>query len=140
MPRPYLLAICSASALDARSNNFSLFVLVEQLQIQQAPVDLPLEIHVYYEFDEPELGVPHEMRLELVDVNGNLAWHSPWIALTSPSRRHRLALAGIQIPNLGYFHLFATIRTIGQPADDAQRSPWGWPLEVTQAEPAQQPG
>ena len=133
MPRSYLIAVCSASALDQRSNNFSLFGLVEQLQIAHFPFDLPLEVHVYYEFEETELGQPHEVRLELFNEQANRVWHSPWVTMTSPSRRHRMVLGGIHIPNPAFFHLHAVHRVAGGAVDDSIRSS-GWPLEVGQAD------
>jgi hypothetical protein len=126
------MAVCSASALDQRSNNFSLFGLIEQLQVVQFPAALPLEVHVYYEFDETELGQPHEVRIELFDEQAARVWHSPWITMTSPSRRHRMVLSGIQFPSPALFHVHAVHRIVGAAVDDSIRSS-GWPIEVGQA-------
>lgn len=133
MPRAYLIAVCSASALDQRSNNFSLFGLIEQVQLREFPFVAPFEVHVYYEFDEVDLGRPYEVRLELFDQQAARVWHSAWIGMTSPSRRHRMVLGGIRIPNAAYFHLHSVHRVAGAAVDDSVRSS-GWPLEVSQAE------
>lgn len=134
LPHPYLVAVCGSSSVDQRSNNFSLFVLVEAVQLPVVPTTLPLEMHVYYEFEEAEVGRPYQVRVELVDQRGISRWQSPWTPVTSLSRRHRVVLAGLGIPDAGYFHLFAAMRPDGEPVDDAQRSSFGWPFEVTRAE------
>lgn len=134
LPRPYLVAISSGSSVDQRSNNFSLFTLIEQVQLPRIPTTLPLEVHVYYEFDEAEMGRPHEVRVDVVDARGVSRWQSAWTPVTSPTPRNRIVLEGVGVPEAGYFHVFATIRPAGEPVDDAQRSSFGWPLEVRQAE------
>jgi len=139
MPRAYLFAVCQASSLDQRTNNFSLFVLVEQLQCAQFPARVPLEVHVYYEFEEVERGVPHEVRLELVNSAGDRVWQSPPTTVTTPSPRHRLILGpgpetvGIPFSEPGYYHLFAKIRPAGRPQAEPH-STVGWPLETDRTE------
>jgi hypothetical protein len=64
MPRCYLLAVARGSALNADTNNFTLFELVEGISAhtRDSRIHLPLELHTYWEFAADELNVDFEMR------------------------------------------------------------------------------
>ena len=139
MPRFYFVGICLNSSLDQRSNNFSLHQLIEQLQTAPLPGHIPLETHVYVEFDEVERGRPHELRILIEDAQGAVSWTSRRASFTPVGARHRLVSQGVFLPGAGYFHLAAEIRPAGDEAQPWTRSPTAWPLEVSLAESAEAP-
>ena len=91
MPTPYLVAICKSSALDEGTNNYSLFNLVEQVQVPR-PTSLPYEIHVYWQMTDEEIGQEFEMRVIIhSDVDER---RSPGVPFTTNTRRHRVRITG----------------------------------------------
>lgn len=62
MPSTYLIAVCEGSSLDSQSNNWTLYSLIEEVQLKPAavnegaPIILPLQLHVYWQFSPAELG------------------------------------------------------------------------------------
>src|SRR3989304_5863418 len=90
MPRVFLVAGCADSGIDQRSNNVSLFNLIEALQIAELPQRIPVEVHVYAEFDEAERGQPHELRFGLEDEHGSVTWRPQIMPVTSDTRRMRI--------------------------------------------------
>jgi hypothetical protein len=133
VPRVYLVAVCRDSSLDSSTNNWSLFQLIEAIQGPQFPVDMPAEIHISLEFDEAERGRPHEVRVALETVGGNIVWRSQAANFTSATARLRTVGQGLRVPSAGMHHLFAEIRPADAPNAPWSRSPVGWPLEVIQA-------
>ena len=89
MPECYLLAVCMNSSLDASTNNYSLFTLVEEFATNEFPVILPMELHAYWHFDPHEVNVDFEFRVVFISSVDKVHPSSP-IALKSPSPRYRL--------------------------------------------------
>ena len=127
MPDCYLLAVCSGSALDQSSNNFSLFGLVEQLQVREAPSVLPLEVHVYWEFEPAELNEEFEMRLVLIRDGRDLSTSAP-IPFHSATPRFRIRLAGFEAREPGSFHLKVDWQRPG--SSNWNRMAISWPIQV----------
>jgi hypothetical protein len=115
--------------VDQRTNNFSLFHLVEQMQVPRAGVMVGNEVHAYYEFEEAERGRPYEVRIRIDDENGVTLSASAPLAVTSATPRHRILIPNLNIPRDGLLRVYAEIRAAGA-MEPWQRSPWGWPLSV----------
>lgn len=106
---------------------------MENLQVREVPIQLPIEVHAYYEFDESERGREYEMRLVIAPDQGGQESTSPAFPLMTNQSRHRVTLRGFRVPAFGGFHVFAEIR----PRDEARQEVWrrsafGWPLVVTE--------
>lgn len=131
MPTPYFIAVSQDFALDGRTNNFSLFHLIEQLQVAQLPIDVPLDVHLYYEFTERERGEPHEVRLRIEAEGGRVVTHSEPIELLSNTPRHRLVLPNLHVARAGELHVRTEVRRRGvEPPAEWSLSPFGWPISV----------
>lgn len=131
MPTPYLIAVSQDFSLDGRTNNFSLYHLIEQLQIAQVPIEVPLNVHLYYEFEERERGEPYEVRLRIEAEDGRVLTHSNPVELTSNARRHRLVLPGLHLAAAGNLRVRCEIRRRGgAPAAEWVVSLFGWPIGV----------
>lgn len=131
MAKPYLIAVCVGSTLDQRTNNFTLFNLVEEVQTNTAPVDLPLEVHAYYQFDEAERGREHELRVALISTDDGGIWHSRPVPIVSQHRRHRVRLQGLHFPAFGLFAVFSEVRAReGERETKWERSLFAWPILV----------
>jgi hypothetical protein len=127
MPRCYLLALASGSALDQYTNNWTLFSLIEQLQVSRLPTTVPLETHAYWEFAPSEHGEAFEMRLILNLPDGRRA-ASQAFELRSATRRYRMRLAGLQLEAFGECVLTTEWR---RPDDEKwTQSDAAWPLLV----------
>jgi len=131
MPRVFLVAVCADSAIDQRSNNVSLFNLIEALQIAELPQRIPVEVHVYAEFDEAERGQPHELRFGLEDEHGSVTWRSQIMPVTSDTRRMRIIGQGLNLSAPGSYHLLAEMRPAGEESTTWIRASVAWPLEVS---------
>lgn len=133
MPNCYLVAVCSGSSLDRRSNNYSLFNLIEQLRIRSLPANVALQVHAYYEFDQEERGRSFELRIVVSD-GAEDSWTAPTYTFAPQQSRHRLRLQGLRIPAAGRLRVRAEVRAAG--TDLAwERSSCSWPLHVEIGEP-----
>jgi hypothetical protein len=104
--------------------------MVEQARVARAG-RLPLQIHAHLEFDENERGRPYQLRLRLEDDTGETRWLSNVSDIPpTPTRRHRVAVEGIEIPDAGYFHVVAEYRPAGDEAASWQRSTVRWPFQI----------
>lgn len=136
MPRCYLLAVAKSSALDESTNSWSLFNLVEEVQIgglteeqvaEGRPV-LPFEVHVQWEFTEEEMGAPFEFKVT-IDLEGQEPSESGIVQLTSETRRNRVRLNGIQVPGVRSAKVGVTWRDPG--SEEWHPESVAWPLEVS---------
>jgi hypothetical protein len=136
MPRCYLLAVAKSSALDESTNSWSLFNLVEQLQIgglteeqiaEARPV-LPFEIHAQWEFEDEEMGTPFEFKVS-IGVQGQEPLESHLVEIHSDNRRHRVRMTGVPVPGVGRGQVKVLWRSTGD-ADWTVES-LAWPLEVS---------
>jgi hypothetical protein len=125
MPRCYLLAVVQGSSIDMFSNNWTLFSLVEEVQVDQFPATLPFEIHTYWTFAPDEVNVDFEQRLVMVPATGDEVSSVP-IPLRSTTPRLRMRSTGLRIPAPGSYELRIEWRESGGPhwARDAVF----WPL------------
>ena len=133
MPACFLIAAAHSSALDSETNNWSLFSLIEQLQVtvsSQLPtlegVVLPYEIHVFWELRPEEID--REFQFRLVSRQENEEKKSDAFTITSDKTRYRLRLVGLPIRFRGRSELLVEWRA-GE-TDDWQRCSAYWPLEV----------
>ena len=131
MPRCYLLTVCTGSSLDESSNNFSLFNLVEQVQVgAQAPAELvlPLEVHIHLAWSETEFDLPHELRW-VVRTEGGGEVLGPVQPLCANSPHLRLRSFGLTVPR---FSGPSEVRVEWRSAGSVEwtREPAWWPLQL----------
>lgn len=131
MPRPYLIALCVGSSLDQGTNNYTLFNLTEELQVENIPARLPLELHVYYEFNETERGRDFEIRIVITGEGDAISRSAPF-TVVSHHARHRVRFQGFEVPAFGQLWLFSEIRPRHADSENLwERSRFGWPLVVS---------
>ena len=140
MPRFYFVGVCMDSSLDQASNNFSLFNLVEQVQVPKLPIALPAEVHIYAEFEEAERGRPHELRITLEDEQGTIVWQSQASTIISAAARYRTVGQGLRLLRPGLCRVVAEIRPAGDVNQPWARSPMAWPVQVVEGPTPTQPG
>jgi hypothetical protein len=140
VPRCYLLALCSGSALDQHSNNVSLFNLVEQINFQPratpAPGTLiPLEVHAYFHFAASEIGFTFEVRFVLQSLETGLESFSDTFRYRSATPRYRTRTLGLPLPPVsGSYELRLDWRMSG--ADSWTREALSWPIAIVEAAPS----
>lgn len=101
--------------------------LVEQIQVENYPAVLPLEIHIHVELDDDELNVTFNARIVLVSLEDKSVHPSPDIILkTTSSKKHRLRGRGLSIPAPGNYDLYWEWRHQG--LANWNRDPEHWPL------------
>lgn len=137
MPRCYLLAVSKSSSLDESTNSWSLFNLVEEVQIggglgeeqvvEVRPV-LPYEIHAQWEFQEDEMGTPFEFRIS-IELDGQEPLESQTFTITSEHRRNRVRMTGVQVPGVGSGQVRARWRQTGD--EEWTLEPVAWPIEFS---------
>jgi hypothetical protein len=131
MPRCYLLAVCSGSSLDERTNNFSLFNLVEQVNFRTgatADLTLPLEVHVYWSFVPDEFGQAYEARW-VVSTSNEAETIGQAHALHSISPHFRMRMLGLGVPPVaGNCEVRVEWRIAA--SDGWTRDPAAWPLTL----------
>lgn len=127
MPTCYFLALAAGSSLDQETNTWSLFTLIENLQVPKVPIDLPLETHLFWVFTPAELDMSFEGRLVIFSSSGREEWSDPFL-LNSPTRYYRLRLRGIALSDVGEYQLSVEWRKMD--AEDWTRAALFWPLTV----------
>lgn len=138
MPGCYLLVACGGSSLDAHSNNFSLFNLVEQINVPpNAPVPpkgmIPLEVHAYWRLLPSEVGREYEARFVLVADSG-LETPSEVFKFRSVTPRFRTRSYGMPVPPvLGTYDLRVDWREVSNAS--WVRDPSSWPMILAEAQP-----
>jgi hypothetical protein len=125
-----MLAVAQASTLDRYTNNFSLFLLLEQFRPASYPAKLSVFSHAFLEIDAHETGVEHELRL--VVMNGS---RSVYVSETVPFKpageRHRVRIGGLSLPEPGLYRVTVEWRQKG----DDDSAPWtselaAWPIRA----------
>jgi hypothetical protein len=128
----YLLVVCESSALDQNNNTWSLFNILESIELLpnapppgSANLVLPLQLHAHWEFAPEEFGVQFEWRFVMAAEGQER--RSKGFTLRTEKRFHRHRIQGIPILLEGDLHLFAEWRR-----DEGawQRSAISWPLRV----------
>lgn len=137
MPSCYFLTVCAGSSVDQRSNNVTLFNLVEQINVPPgAPPPprgiLPLEVHAYFDIFPGEVGRAFELRFVMVAPSG-LETPSDPVQHKPASPRYRTRTVGLPFPPVvGHYLLRADLRVAG--SINYQRQPPSWPLTIAEAE------
>jgi hypothetical protein len=137
MPRCFLLAVCTSSALDQGSNTFSLFRLVEEIEITseippttraQNRATVPLEIHSYFEFSPDEVNRDFQVRWLVPTDSGDIDTTFEG-TLRSPTSRFRVRAMNLTIPiEPGTYHLYLEWRFVG--SETWNRDAYFWPLVI----------
>ncbi len=137
MPRCYLLTCCGGSSLDGHSNNFSLFNLVEQVNVPpgapQPPKGLlPLEVHAYWRLNFGEVGREFEVRYIMCADSGLETPSDPFLhRWTTP--RFRTRTFGLPLPPVtGEYELRVDWREAGHA--DWNRDAATWPMIFAEAQ------
>jgi len=138
MAECYLLAIARGGSLDRDTNNWTLFALTEQILLTpgappagEVGVGLPLEVHVYWQFDVTELGRTLEFRL--IFSNGEDEKRTQAFEVVSTNPRHRTRIAGAPLLLEGDTRMKVEWRL--DQSGDWTKSPAFWPF-VVQRQPA----
>ena len=125
-----MIAVAQASSLDRYSNNFSLFLLLEQFRPSAYPARLSVFSHAFFEIDADEVGVEHEVRL-LVVQGTRTAFSSEAVAFKPAGERHRVRISGLAFPEPGSYRVMVEWRARGSDDESAwTREPTAWPIRA----------
>lgn len=125
-----MIAVAQGSTLDRYSNNFTLFLLLEQFRPSAYPARLAVFSHAFFEIDADENGVEHEVRL--VVVQGQQAvFAADSVAFKPTGERHRVRVSGLVFPEPGLYRVMVEWRVRG----DDDNAPWNresaaWPIRA----------
>jgi len=125
--RCFLIAVAQNSTLDRYSNNFSLFLLLEQMRPSAYPARLAVFCHAFFEVDEDERGVDQETRIVLVG-GGQVVSSTAPVAFRPSGERHRVRTHGLVVPDAGLYHVMVERRRAGE--SDWIREAAAWPLRA----------
>jgi hypothetical protein len=131
MIRGYLIALCSGSALDVNTKNFTLFNLIENLSLPAEALGqtLPFEFHFYCRIDPADRGAEFEMRVVRVDEKGATDPGEPLPVRTGDRGHFRLRVTAFRLPRAFGQHLLRVEwRKKGEERWTAD--PIEWPLSV----------
>lgn len=125
-----MIAVAQSSTLDRYSNNFSLFLLLEQFRPTAYPARLSVFSHAFFEIDAGDNGVEHQVRL-LVVQGGRTAFASEAVSFKPAGERHRVRISGLAFPEPGLYRVMAEWRVRSEDAD----APWtreavAWPIRA----------
>lgn len=129
MATAYLIDVAYGSSLDQRTNNFTLFNLVERVALPHVPQPLPLELHAYFDIPVEERRREHELRFVLLSESGTASF-SRAFQFTPRSARHRLRATGMVVQEFGRQRILVETRLRGEDDNRWTRSVFSWPLEV----------
>ena len=104
-----MIAVAQGSTLDRYSNNFSLFLLLEQMRPSSYPARLTVHSHAFFEIDAAEIGVEHEVRL-LVTRGHEVVFRTASVAIRPSGERHRVRMTGLTIPEPGLYRVMVEWR------------------------------
>lgn len=140
MPRAYLITVCDGSSLDRETNNWSLFNIIEEVHIDKEEMDAaehkliaPAEVHVQLAGEAAELERNYEVRVVVKGKRGGAKSNS--VPFRMKTRRHRLRLLGLPLPETGELLVGAEIRTV--PEGEWEELGLWWPVQVDHAVPGQ---
>ena len=135
----YFLAVAAGSALDQTTNNFSLFNLIETVTAKASPdsgnsVQLPFEIHAFWELAPDEHNLDLEMRI-IFEHEGEGVFTGDPVLISSAKTRHRIRLLGLPPLPGPVSSIHVEWRKVGD--DTWMREPARWPfiLRIEPAEP-----
>jgi hypothetical protein len=133
MPRAYLLSVCSGSSVDRELNNVSLFNMVEQVALPalQPGMQLPLELHAYWEAGPADIGAEFECRFVFLREQEVSGQPSPPIRFRPDSPRVRARALGLPVPAAGPHRLGVEWRRAGE--ERWTREATLWPISFDDA-------
>jgi hypothetical protein len=127
--RCYMIAVAQGSSLDRYSNNFSLFLLLEQFRPSAYPARLAVFSHAFFEVDAAEAGVEHEVRLLVVRGAGTV-FSSEAVAFKPTGERHRVRISGLVFPEPGLYRVMVEWRVRSDGGDAWTREAASWPIRA----------
>lgn len=128
--RCFMIAVAQSSTLDRYSNNFSLFLLLEQFRPAAYPARLSVFSHAFFEIDAEENGVEHQVRL-LVLQGTRTVFASEPVAFKPAGERHRIRISGLALPEPGLYRVTVEWRRAGEGEDAGwTRENAAWPIRA----------
>ena len=79
--RCFMLAVCTESVLDSYTSNWTIVNVVEQFSFNEYPVQTPLQLILFLEFEDDELNQEFDVRVVLVNVAEGKEEFSPSITV-----------------------------------------------------------
>ncbi|HEY2775558.1 MAG TPA: hypothetical protein VGK20_16070 [Candidatus Binatia bacterium] len=128
--RCFMIAVAQGSTLDRYSNNFSLFLLLEQFRPAAYPARLSVFSHAFFEVDADENGVEHQVRLVVMRA-GKQEFATEPVAFQPTGERHRVRISGLAFPEPGLYRVCVEWRVRA----DGDGGAWnqeavGWPVRA----------
>jgi hypothetical protein len=125
-----MIAVAQASTLDRYSNNFSLFLLLEQFRPSAYPARLAVFSHAFFEVDAAEAGVEHQVRLVVMHGAAS-TFESEAVSFKPVGERHRVRISGLSFPEPGLYRVSVEWR----PRTPDDSAPWtresvAWPIRA----------
>ena len=125
-----MIAVAQSSTLDRYSNNFSLFLLLEQFRPSAYPARLAVFSHAFFELDADDAGVEHEVRLLVVQGTRSL-FVSEAVSFKPAGERHRVRISGLTFPEPGLYRVMVEWRVRSDDGDAPwTREPTAWPIRA----------
>jgi len=125
-----MIAVAQSSTLDRYSNNFSLFLLLEQFRPAAYPARLAVFRHAFFEIDADEVGVDHEVRL-VVLLGGTSSFVSESVRFKPAGERHRVRISGLVFPEPGLYRVMVEWRLVRGDANEGwMRESVAWPIRA----------
>jgi len=125
-----MIAVAQGSTLDRYSNNFSLFLLLEQFRPSAYPARLSVFSHAFFEIDADEGGVEHQVRL-LVVQGARAVFASDAVSFKPAGERHRVRISGLAFPEPGLYRVMVEWRVRSDDEGAAwTREPLAWPIRA----------
>jgi hypothetical protein len=138
MAECYLFAVCESSTLDKETNNWSLFNLINGIELKAAAppqgseIILPLELHTHWRFTDAEIGETFYWRI-VSSIADQINASKPYdFQIKTTHHRHRVK--GLPILLEGSTAIFAEWR-IGE-SQQWVSNPLKWPLRIARVAPA----
>lgn len=134
MIRCYLLALCSGSSLSQHTNNFTLFNLVDQLNLP-APLlgtAILLEVHFYWVADPGTTNQEYELRLLRTNSNGDVdPGDSIAFQFVESGSRQRVVTRALRLPKTFGLHMLR-VQWRSKGEEQWHDDPACWPLQVVE--------
>src|SRR3954471_12618073 len=100
MIKTYLLALCSGSSVDKTTGNFTLFNLIENLNLSSDSLGkiLPFEVQAHFVLDESAKNTDFEMRVLRIEKAGGVEVGDTLPFRSGEAGRLRLRVGAFKIP------------------------------------------